>query len=177
MKNISSVIDMWNYPTNIGRLVINLHSIEVVIRLFLSINEVGSQNTIRLAQSVRSFEINQEVDENKFTNYDTLKTLINEYNKIISSYSYNDLVIDIELVKLRDAMAHGRAFYLEQYPPYTTMLLLKFSNPRENIVSHKPIVVLKELMTKKWLDKNIKWTRNEYKKVVEACKRVSKIKQ
>ena len=133
MRKIASIIGMWNYPTNLGMLIINLHSLEVVLRTFLSIHDIGNEKTTKLAQSLRTLKMDQEVDENQFTNYDTLKTLINNYNNVVSSsYSYPELIIDNNLIKLRDALAHGRAFYLEQSLPYTTMLLLKFSNPNDN---------------------------------------------
>lgn len=176
MWKILSVFDMWNYPTNLGRLVINIHSLETVIRTFLLINDIGYREVTKFAQSLQTLKMDQEIDENKFTNYDTLKNLIKTYNDKISSLQYHELTIDEDLVKLRDALAHGRAFKLEPSSSFTPLFLLKFSNPKDNKITGKPKVEIIDVMTKNWLDEKIKWTRNEYKKVIKACEILSKIK-
>ena len=181
MRKFASLINMWNfsmwnYPTDLGRLEVNLRSLEVVIRTFLLTHVIGVEKATKFTQSLRSLKMDQDVAENSFTTSDTLSNLVNKYNTIITkSYSYPELTIDNNLIKLRDALAHGRAFYLEQSAPYSKMLLLKFSNPKDNKTTSKPKVVFQEVMTKDWLDKKIKLTRNEYKKVIEAHNRISKI--
>lgn len=62
------------------------------------------------------------VDENPFTNWDTLGTLIDKYNAIVESNQ--SLVIDRSIVRIRDALAHGRIYRrsVESQPR-----LLKFS--------------------------------------------------
>ena len=175
MRKIASIFDMLNYPTNLGRLEVNLRSLEVVIRIFLLTNEIGHKETTKFLQSLRTLKMDQEVEINQFTSYDPLNKLIEKYNEIVSKL-YSELIINTDIIKLRDALAHGRAFYLEQSPPYTTMLLLKFSDPNKNKTTLKPKVEISDVMTKHWLDEKIKWTQNEYKKVIEASNRISKIK-
>jgi molybdopterin converting factor small subunit len=175
MRKIISLINTYHmliYSINLGRLTINLHSLEFVIRTFLSINDIGYEKTAKLAQNLRTLTIGQEVEENQFTNFDTLNELVEKYNNIVSSSSsYTGLKINnVFLVGLRDALAHGRAFYIEESPPYKTMLLLKFSDPQKNIPSKKPKVDFQAVMTDDWLNEKIKWTQNEYMKVVKACK-------
>lgn len=172
MGKTTSLTNMWNYPTNLGKIEVHFRSLEVVIRTFLLIYQKGYKEASKFNISLRHLKTGQEVEDNPFTNYDTLDALIDKYNNIASSSDlFTELDIDKKnLIKLRDALAHGRAFYKEESPPYKTMLLLKFSDPEKNIPTKKPKVDFQAVMTDDWLNEKIKWTQNEYMKVVKACK-------
>jgi hypothetical protein len=86
--------------------------------------------------------------------------------------THSSLVFNEDLAKLRNALAHGRAFYFEICPPYKTMFLLKFSRP----INKKTKVEYIEFIKGSWFDKNIKWTQHEYKKVIKACNIITKVK-
>jgi hypothetical protein len=173
MLNNKNKTNMWEYPAYIGKLVINLHSLENAIRTCLLTNDVGHKKGMETTIGYHNLVIGQEVDKDAFTNYDQLGELIDKYNKMVTSYSWNDLKISDELVDLRHAMAHGRAFYKEIHDPFTTMILLKFSPPNNR---NKLKVVYMKVMTNNWLEQKIDWVFNEHKKVVEAHNKIKKIK-
>jgi hypothetical protein len=172
----NSKIDLRKYPTTLGKLTINLHSLEVKIRLFLLICDIGNEEATKYAQNLRTLKIHQEVDTNPFTNYDTLKELIEKYNKQILSYSFNGLTISKDLWKLRNALAHGRAFKIEPSTKDTPLTLLKFSGTDKNKTKCKTKVDFLEVMTQAWLDEKTNWVLQEYNKVIEACRKTETIK-
>ncbi len=176
MGKIASLINklhMLIYSINLGRLMINLYSLEFVLRTFLLMNDIGLEKTTTFTQSIYTMKIGQEVENNLFIKFDYLSELINEYNDLVSSLcSYPDeLKIDNKIVRFRNTLVHGHVFYKEPSPPFTTMLLLKFNKPKRNKTTSKRKLILNEAMTNDWFNKNIKWIQDEYKKVVEACRR------
>ena len=168
-----SKTNMLTYPLYIGKLVIHLHSLETVLRTCLLVNDIGDKKSIEITTKYHNLVLGQEVDDDAFTNYDQLKCLIKKYNEMVSLYSLKKLKIDDyhDLVNLRDAIAHGRAFYQEVSPPYTTMILLKFSNPKK---TGKTKVVYMEVMNNDWLEDKINLVLKEYNKVVKAYNRIKK---
>ncbi len=156
MKNNSNT----NYSDNLGRLITNLHSLEVSIRDFLFTNDFGLEAATVHVQSLRELKIGQSVSENHFTNYNSLRTLIVKYNEQVSTFA-SELIVDDDIVNLRDALAHGRVFSFE---PSSPSILLKFSKPKNGNTE----VEFMAIMTRDWFDEQIKWTQNELKKVVEA---------
>ncbi|MFC2003537.1 hypothetical protein ACFLV4_06325 [Chloroflexota bacterium] len=154
-----------NYPINLGKLISNLHSLEVSIRTFLFIKNIGLDSSKEHAQSLRNLKVGQSVTENHFTDYDTLKTLIKIYNKEVSKFD-SELIVDETIVGLRDALAHGRVFSFE---PFSPMILLKFSKPN----SGNTIVEFMAIMTTEWFDKQIKRVHNEFGKVLKASNQIS----
>jgi hypothetical protein len=164
---------MSNYDTDLGRLEVNLRSLEVNIRIFLLIHEKGYEKAVQFNKSLRKLKIEKEVENNPFTNFASFSKLVDDYNDIVSSsHIYHGLKIDCKIKSLRNTLAHGRAFYLEQSPPYKTMLLLQFSKPEND----KTTLEFNKKMTAGWLNKNIIWTQKQDKKVVEASNRLKVIK-
>ncbi|MHB8104454.1 MAG: hypothetical protein ACYDG5_02825 [Dehalococcoidales bacterium] len=162
-----------NYDKNLGRLEVTLRSLEVKIRIFLLINEKREKEAIIFLKNSRKLKIGKEVENNWFTKLSHFSELVKEYNRIVSlSNVYCGCKINNKLISLRNALAHGRAFYSEISPPYKTMLLLQFSYPERNT----PIVQFHEKMTPSWFDKKIKWTSKEDQKVAQACWIIEKLK-
>lgn len=95
----------------LGELVSNLLSLELVLRLS-KVNHF-------------SLKIGNIVDENEFTNDDTLVQLIDKYNDYVKSYD-PALIIDKSLVSTRDALAHGR---IVRSRSEGSSRLLKFDKP------------------------------------------------
>jgi hypothetical protein len=163
----------YDYPNNLGRLIANINSLEVEIRFFLLIDEYGWEKANQWAKSLLTLEAGQNVVVNPFTNYDKLNVLIGTYNKKVKKLSKlpGELTISDKIVDLRNALAHGRAFF--SVPNTPPMILLAFDNPK----GHKQTKLLsKDTMTRTWLVKNIKWADKEKQKVIVARCRIKTIK-
>jgi len=146
----------------LGRLTTNLHALEITIRDFLFTASEGLKSSTKHAQSLRNLRTDQSVPLNPFTSYDDLRTLIVKYNKRVQATA-NRLVIDEDIVTLRDAIAHGRMFSFE---PSCPLLLLKFSKPKGSLVK----VEFSATMTPDWFGSQIKRVNGELSKVVEASR-------
>jgi len=146
----------------LGRLITNLHTLETSIRDFLLTAAEGLKSSTEHAQNLRNLRVGQSVPLNPFTNYDDLRTLIIKYNESVKTIS-NEFIIDENIVNLRDAIAHGRVFAFE---PSYPLVLLKFSMPKEKQVR----VEFNATMTSEWFDTNIKRTKIELSKVLEASR-------
>jgi len=155
----------FRHDVELGRLITNLHSLELVLRDFLLTDTEGLNKSRRHARSLKKMRIGQYVAENPFTNYDSLKRLIDKYNKRVETGA-KGYAVDEKIVKLRDAIAHGRTF---AYGPDMPMLLMKFSRPKEGMVK----VEFSAVMTIDWFDKQIKWVKRELDKAIEAYKLLS----
>jgi len=145
-------------PTNIGKIVANLLSLEVALRLILdelqSIHGAGKRTQIDFMKLTKG----EWVPENYFTNYYSLKKLIQNVNFELQSRGLSERVDD-SIVELRDTLAHGRILALNPDGPYR---VLKFSTPKDSKVQ----VTVSIDMTQDWLSQQIKRTANELQKVV-----------
>ena len=145
-------------PTNIGKIVANLLSLEVALRLILDelqcIHGAGKRTQIDFMELTKG----EWVPEIYFTNYDTLNKLIQKVNSELNSRGLSELV-DESLVELRDTLAHGRVLALNPEGPYR---VLKFSKPKDRKVQ----VTVSVDITPDWLSQQIKRTENEVRKVV-----------
>jgi hypothetical protein len=146
--------------SDIGKIVTNLQSLEFALRLFLG--EIQSQSGAAKGTIVDFARLNvgEYVPENYFTNYDTLKQLIQKANIELQTRSFSER-IDESIVELRDAIAHGRVSSLHPDGP---LRLLKFSKPADGKVQVKISVELSQ----EWLSKQIKRTHDEILKIVRA---------
>ena len=144
------------YAEKLGMLVANMQSLEVALRAFLSRAEDDLENK-HVVVDLDNIKAGDMVQENAFTNYDTLKELIVKYNK---SNRSDDYKIDDSLVKVRDALAHGRlsAKDFEMNP----IRLLKFAKPTK---TGKVRVELDNDLTKEWFKENINLFRDAIMKV------------
>ena len=152
------------YCENLGKLVSNLLSLEFALRAFLRINEATNNDPLYQI-NMNSLQEGYLVPENAFTNYDSLRELINKYNSNSVVFS-KGLVIDEMISHIRDAIAHGRVF---SNNPNDEMNLLKFSKPRKdgNIV-----VMFSARLTQDWFGEQIKNVYDAIFKVQEAIKEI-----
>jgi hypothetical protein len=147
-----------------GTLVVNLQSLEFALRGFLHNWETGWAN-----QGGPSFLENitegQQLEENAFTNYDTLRELIDKYNSKVRPTN-PDLEVDPGITCIRDALAHGR---IASQSPLANVpqRLVKYDRPKDGLVRVTDCYTL----TKEWFDEKIKWAYESIKKVSEANER------
>lgn len=154
------------HPLNLGKLLVNFHALEAALRLLLFEFERASDSLSTQLGDLHDLKVGDVVPENAFTNWDSLRELIDKYNnnpKIISS----GLGIDRELVDIRDALAHGRIFGKHPLPPFK---LVKFNQPRNKQVK----VTFSVELTQEWLMRQQARVQDAFFKVVKAKQRLQR---
>jgi len=146
-----------------GKLVVHLQSLEFALRAFLYNKETGPKPTNPdFAKKIYDFNAGDYVDENAFTNYDTLGELIGKYNKIVA-LTDSTLCVDKNIVDIRDALAHGRIS--SESPSFMEpQKLVKYDKPQNGQVRVTHCITLK----KEWFDENIKLVHENILHVSEA---------
>lgn len=151
-----------DHATQLGKVVANLLSLEFLLRAYLY-EHVSTPSDCDLAfgAQLESLSVGDEVTENAFTSFDTLRQLIAAYNTHVADHAAH-LRVDERIVNLRDAIAHGRV----SAPVEAEHLrLIKFSNPRHGAL----VVLVNEELNPSWFTEQIRWTRDEMLKVADAC--------
>ena len=125
----------------LGGLVVNLQSLEFILRAFLQQLPTAPPFGLPPGTDIYSFPVGAEVPLNEVTNYDSLRRLIKKFNSEMEKRGVDQ--IDETLVRLRDAVAHGRVSTAD---PMAEMRLLKFSEPKNGHVC----VEFNEVMSSAW---------------------------
>ena len=154
---------MWDrYALALGKIVSNLQSLEVLLRVFLHNVDKERYGSPPPEVGLNKINVGLEVPENYFTNYDSLRDVISKYNNFISKLRQPELRVDETLVALRDAIAHGRVVGLKPEPP---LQLYKFGKPANSQV---PVIDTIDLTDAK-LKRDIRRVFGELMKVKKAC--------
>lgn len=130
------------FVCELGKLVNQLQTMELLLRVFLHNNRAKSEPRadVSAIESAREGEL---VPENALTNYDTLPQLISKVNAHLDAKK-RDLRIDPALVRLRDALAHGRVYANQPSLPFH---ILKFGRASDGMVP----VEINEVVTAEWI--------------------------
>jgi hypothetical protein len=137
------------YALLVGKLVINLQSLEFLLRAFLQAQPGAEPIGLPQGQNILSTPVGSIVNLCPTTNWDTLGELIKKYNAIAEAKSLPKL--DPTLVDIRDALAHGRIATLEFGKPTR---LIKYSKP---LKPHKTTVqvTFNALLDEDWFSKQV----------------------
>jgi hypothetical protein len=159
-----SQMNLEDYTSAMGKIVVNLHSLEFALRNFLWGQE-DRQGLENWNTCITQLQVGQSVPVNAFSNYDTLKKLIAKFNNVVQLID-SGLCVDPDIVTIRDAIAHGRIWASNPQPP---MQLVKFDIPKNGTVT----VTHTELIDDNWL--KVQKTRlfTEIQKVVRAGQKPS----
>jgi len=149
-------MNLEEYTCALGKIVVNLHSLEFALRTFLW-NYESPQNPPNWNTQISQLQVGQTVPLNAFTNYDELRKLINKFNSLVDA----SLCVDPKVVTLRDALAHGRVWAQAPHPP---MQLVKFSKPSNGSVT----VTHAECVDDQWLQSQASRVSGEIEKVAKA---------
>jgi hypothetical protein len=149
-------MDQDDHVRGVGKIVSNLEALEFVIRIFL-----GNRHNQKLEYPTPT---TKELPETYVTNYMSLDELVKEYNAGLSQVEQ----VDVEVVKIRDALAHGRIFSQTESFPIT---VYKFAKP----IGGKAKVDYAETLTTDWLKQKNQMIRDQMDKVV-ACGKSRKYK-
>ncbi len=152
------------HPLNLGKLLVNFQSLEFVLRAFLWESEKDKDKELKLYE-LKKGDI---VTENAFTNYDSLNSLINKYNRN-PKISSEGLKIDGTITDVRDAIAHGRVAGKTPTPPFS---LLKFSKPKNRLVR----VTFSVQLTREWFNEQLPRVQSAVLTVTKALKMLQQSK-
>lgn len=143
-----------SHALNIGKLIGNLQSLEMGARMVIvKLDQWASKQVQTQLPQVRAGDT---VELNAFTNGDDLSQTLNKYNKRIPP----DFRLDVlPIVRLRDALAHGRTF---GFGSMKHLRLLKFSRKTKAGRVH---VELAEDMSADWFDENIRMLNDALEKI------------
>ena len=121
---IPATFDMDGCAELVGRIVLNFHSLETCLRMFLN-SASGKKRDPE--HNVYEAEVGAKMPVDEFTDYSQLRSLIKRYNEIATQDGRVEL--DATLVGIRDAFAHGRVTLTE---PDCVPYLVKFSRPAKD---------------------------------------------
>jgi hypothetical protein len=124
-------MDHEDHVRYLGILVSYFHALEFALRAVLKNQEKGKVKKIVYSRLRKG----DTVPEDAMTNYDSLGSLIDKYNKIAPK----ELTITKGIVATRDAIAHGRVFSDVQSLPVN---LYKFDKPKNGTVTVAVAVTL-----------------------------------
>jgi hypothetical protein len=127
---------------HLGGLVGNLQSLEIMIRFHLSALPSARPIGVGYGIDVFSFPVGTTLDESDLTSYESLGELIDRYNS--HAVAEQTPILDRTLVRLRDAIAHGR---VSAVAPSDELRLIKFGPARKGKVR----IEFNEMMTSAWL--------------------------
>lgn len=150
-------IDTW---ASVGKIVTNLLSLEFALRVLLYKLQRASGIPMGEPLEFWNRSVGEWVPETPLTNYDTLAQVMKKANSELQARGLSNRV-DESLVKLRDALAHGRVLAKDQGGPFR---IFKFSEPRGPRVK----VVVSVEMTPDWLDQQVKRTAAEVRNVMQV---------
>ena len=143
-------------PASLGKIILNLQSLEFTLRLFLyETQKLGGSKP----EDYANLTVGKWVSENPLTSYDTLGQLISKVNTELQNRGLQEKV-DISLVDIRDALAHGRFLANQPNGPYR---LFKFSRPKNGKVQ----VTVSLEMDSHWFADQIRGTLAEINKIVK----------
>jgi hypothetical protein len=155
---VSASLD--DYMLAIGRLTLNLLSLELVMRLFLNGGSTTPDRSRDPGFDLFAVAVGDNVIENALTNYDSLGQVIKKYNANVSKA----MQVDESVVELRDAFAHGRILSDRPQPP---MRLFKFSQP----TGHGTVMVTHaQTLELDWILEQASRVGNEIRKVETAIR-------
>ena len=132
-----------SYPLLIGKIIVNLSSLEVSLRFYLLKRE-GKETGFKDPDNLN---VGDKVALNSFTDYRQLRALIRDYNAYQNNA--NDKLDEDKIVKIRDLLAHGRPMTKTIFP----LTSVKFSKPTKN--ASEVEVTEKEILDVDWLESSI----------------------
>jgi hypothetical protein len=149
-------MDLAEYATLMGRLLVSFQCLEFALRAFLYGNSDPPHQPLASGTDLNTIQFGDVLPENAMTRWDSLTHLIKRYNRAVSD---PQLAVDLSLVELRDALAHGR---ITASFSGRNLALIKFARPYFGRVE----VGYREELTQEWLT-------NQIQRVLAACEKVA----
>lgn len=148
------------HAVSLGKIVGNLLSLELAARI--AINKLDAWAAAQVQAQLPQLTEGEWVEVNVFTNDDDLRNTLEKYNK----RAPYELRLEVDpIVKLRDAVAHGRVFGYGKRRPDSNLRLVKFSTKKQD---NKVQVTLAVDMTDEWFRLNIRMLFDALGKIAKA---------
>lgn len=144
-----------NHALSLGKLLGNLQAIEMGARL--AIVELDARAAQIVQSQLPTAKVGDDVEVNAFSNSDDLRQTLEKFNKRAPDTCHIDVG---PVVRLRDALAHGRTFGSGSLDG--PLRLLKFSRKDQN---NRVSVEVAEDMTPEWFQSNITMLERVFEKV------------
>jgi hypothetical protein len=132
-----------NVTRALGRLMGNLWSLEWMVRNVLYLQGHAPHTPMPAQRLLLTAEVGDRLPENALTSYHSLAPLLKAFNATAGK------AIDLDLVTLRDTIAHGRVVARDQEVEHLS--LVKFHPPDANGV----VVAIRYELTLPWMDEQI----------------------
>ena len=133
-----------NFPRALGHLMGNLWSLEWMVRNVLYLEGHAPHTPMPGQRLLLTAQVGNAFPENALTSYASLTPLLKAFNKTASK------PIDLDLVTLRDTLAHGRVVAGNDEAEHLS--LVKFHPPDAN---HSVVVATRYELTLQWMDEQI----------------------
>ena len=143
-----------DHSASLGEVVHNLQALETWLRLVLLKLEPSQHSNACI--DFEHIRVGELLAKTELTNYDDLATLIRRFNRKMEAKGSKP--INLALVDLRDAIAHGRVLGTKSGFP---LRLVKFSKPSSGQVK----LVVNELMSYRWFNLQIRRTNRAIEQV------------
>ncbi|MEA0625237.1 hypothetical protein EIQ06_02905 [Xanthomonas campestris pv. campestris] len=151
-------MDKQQHAIHLGGLVGNLQSLEIAIRLALA-QLPGSPAKDTYGDDFRNAKVGTLVPVSDLSSFASLRELIKVFNEKLSP----NPPLDLALVTLRDAIAHGRVF---AGPDEEEFRVVKFEKPQRGAT--QVAVEYSAVMTEAWFMENKAWVRDAIETVDRA---------
>lgn len=135
----------------------NLQTLEMVIRLALAQRE-GSPARNTYGDDFRNQPVGTRIPLSDLSNFHSLNRLIEAFNREFPSLG----PLDKDLIRLRDALAHGRVF---NGPTEQAFRIVKFSKPSNSMEVE---IEYSAVMDEGWFIENKAWTASAVATVAKA---------
>ncbi len=147
----------------IGKIVSNLLSLEFLLRAIQAKTEADAAPPGTFKHNLSGLKVGDSVPVDALTNYDQLRDLIRKHN--VQARAGEEVPEDI--VKLRDALAHGRVSTTDPAKP---LELVKFG-PDKGKKGFVDVVIV-ETMTESWLDAQKERTKEAINRALTCARRL-----
>ena len=115
------------YRMNLGKLLANMLSLEMLLRLYLFYKEPSTNSG---DFQLDAYKVDDIVPTNYLTNTFCLRQLVEKYNTHCNK-DFKEFKIDPNLVDTRNALAHGRI--LSSSPSFSNIRLYNFSRDGDRV--------------------------------------------
>lgn len=154
-------MDLHQHAWRLGKLVGNLHSLEFLLRAFLHEQPSARPLGVPYGRDLFASSEGEFVPLNDFTSWDSLGDLIDKANQALAQSTVQP--IDTTIVRLRDAIAHGRV----SAPTANEHLrLVKFGKPNGAQVQ----VEFNAELSEAWFTEQTKLIASEIEKLASCLK-------
>jgi hypothetical protein len=148
-----------HYALALGKLFGNLGSLDVALRAALYAAHPSIPGPFRNAQPYTSLNVGDQVEENWITKHCYLSDLVSAYNTLRSELGRPQQTIDLGIVDLRNALAHG---FVTAPAAGGTLTLMKFGKGR---APRSLQVTAKIEMTPEWMAEQMMRVRDALLKI------------